>query len=171
MNAVINRIINMAERVGPNLRTPGAKLVLAQEITAAIPAHCNESVSVTRTTTALVWRMKIMCKGLRISVGTNCYRPVSGQSAVRQPRSGSSSKGGSVYSSQRLNSRVQRRHSVGPMTGTTMGSLRDPLRYFLPLAFGSAAISSCSLVFCQLESGLYSFRPLARTSVFLPRSF
>ena len=30
--------------------------------TTAMPAHCNESVSVTRTA-ALVWRMKIMCKG------------------------------------------------------------------------------------------------------------
>jgi hypothetical protein len=49
------------------------------------------------------------------------------------------------------------------MAGSTMRSLRDRLRYFLPLAFGSAAISSCSLVFCQLESGLYSFMALALT--------
>jgi hypothetical protein len=63
MNAVINRITRTAERVAPNLRTWGAKLRLARAITAAIPAHCNESVSVTRTTAALAWRMKIMCKG------------------------------------------------------------------------------------------------------------
>jgi hypothetical protein len=60
MNAVINRIISMAERIGPNLRTPGAKLGLAQAITAAIPAHCNESVSVTRTIAAPPSRRKII---------------------------------------------------------------------------------------------------------------
>jgi hypothetical protein len=58
MNAVINRIMSKTERIGPNLRTPGAKLVLAQEITAAIPAHCNESVSVTTTIAALPSRRK-----------------------------------------------------------------------------------------------------------------
>src|SRR5258707_9475273 len=41
-------------------------------------------------------------QGRRVSFGTNCYRTVSGQSAVRQPQTVSSSKGGSVYSSQRL---------------------------------------------------------------------
>src|ERR1700724_1256522 len=60
MNAVINRIISMAEGIGPNLRTPGAKLGLAQAITAAIPAHCNESVSVTRTIAALPSRRKVI---------------------------------------------------------------------------------------------------------------
>ena len=63
MNAVVNRIMRTAERAAPNLRTWGAKLALARAITAAILAHCNESVSATRTTAALVWRMKIMCKG------------------------------------------------------------------------------------------------------------
>jgi len=63
MNAVINRITRMAERIAPSLRTSGANLGLAHAITTAMPAHCNESVSVTRTTAALVWRMKIMCKG------------------------------------------------------------------------------------------------------------
>src|SRR5271157_410835 len=40
------------------------------------------------------------------------------------------------------------------------------------LVFCSPAVSSCwSSAFCQLELGLYSFMALARTSVFLPRSF
>ena len=39
MNAVINRIMSTAARIAPNLRTEGAKLGLAQAITAAIPAH------------------------------------------------------------------------------------------------------------------------------------
>jgi len=63
MNAVINRITRMAERIAPSLRTSGANLGLVHAITVAMPAHCNESVSVTRTTAALVWRMKIMCTG------------------------------------------------------------------------------------------------------------
>jgi hypothetical protein len=63
MNAIINRITRMAERIAPSLRTSGANLGLAHAITTAMPAHCNESVSVTRTTAALVSRMKIMCKG------------------------------------------------------------------------------------------------------------
>ena len=39
------------------------------------------------------------------------------------------------------------------------------------LVFCSLALASCSSAFCQLESALYSFIALARTSVFLPRSF
>ena len=40
------------------------------------------------------------------------------------------------------------------------------------LLCGSPAVSSdSSSAFCQLELGLYSFMALARTSVFLPRSF
>ena len=40
------------------------------------------------------------------------------------------------------------------------------------LVFCSPAVSSCcSSVFCQLELGLYSCMALARTSVFLLRSF
>ncbi len=35
-------------------------LDFAKEISAAIPAHCNESVSVTRTTAALASRKKII---------------------------------------------------------------------------------------------------------------
>jgi hypothetical protein len=62
MNAVINRITRMAERIAPSLRTSGANRGLVHAITAAMPAQCNESVSVTRTTAELVWRMKIMCK-------------------------------------------------------------------------------------------------------------
>src|SRR6266404_4129891 len=92
MNAVINRITKMAERIAPSLRTSGANLGLAHAITTAMPAHCNESVSVTRTTAALVWRMKIMCKGREFHLETNCYRTVSGQSAVRQPQTVSSFK-------------------------------------------------------------------------------
>src|SRR6266850_3335613 len=60
MNAVINRTMSRAERIGPSLRSSGAKLGLAKEINAAIPAHCNESVSVTRTTAALASRTKII---------------------------------------------------------------------------------------------------------------
>jgi hypothetical protein len=60
MNAVINRIMSMAERITPNLRTPIAKLGRAQAITTAIPAHCNESVSVTRTIAAVPSRRKII---------------------------------------------------------------------------------------------------------------
>ena len=99
MNAVINR---MAERIAPSLRTSGANRGLVHAVTAAMPAHCNESVSVTRTTAALVWRFKMHVQEARISFGTNCYRTLSGQSAVRQTQTVSSSKGGSVYSSQRL---------------------------------------------------------------------
>jgi hypothetical protein len=62
MNAVINRIMSMADRIAPNLRTWGAKLGLAQAITAAIPPHCNESVSITRTTAALACRAKVIGK-------------------------------------------------------------------------------------------------------------
>jgi hypothetical protein len=43
MNAVIIHIMSMAERIAHDLRTWGAKLGLAQAITAAIPAHCNET--------------------------------------------------------------------------------------------------------------------------------
>ncbi len=47
---------------------------------------------------------------------------------------------------------------------------RKNLNFYL--VFGSPAVSSCcSPAFCQLESGLYSFMALARTPVFLPRSF
>src|SRR6266404_4587277 len=60
MNAVINRITRTAERVAPNLRTWGAKLGLAQAMTAAIPAHCKKSVSVTRTTAEPASRTKII---------------------------------------------------------------------------------------------------------------
>jgi hypothetical protein len=49
-------------------------------------------------------------------------------------------------------------------------SSRKNLNFYL--VFGSPAVSSCcSSAFCQLESGLYSFMALARTPVFLPRSF
>ncbi len=49
-------------------------------------------------------------------------------------------------------------------------SSRKSLNFYL--VFGSPAVSSCcSPAFCQLESGLYSFMALARTPVFLPRSF
>src|ERR1700732_4301273 len=58
--ALINRIMSTAERTAPNLRVPGAKLGLAQAISAAIPAHCNESVSVTSTIAALPSRRKII---------------------------------------------------------------------------------------------------------------
>src|SRR5882762_7526084 len=58
MNAVINRSMSRAERRGPSLRSSGAKLGFAKEISAAIPAHCNESVSVTRTTAAPASRTK-----------------------------------------------------------------------------------------------------------------
>src|SRR3982074_2609033 len=60
MNAVISRMMSMAERITPNLRTSGPKLGLAQVITVAMPAHCNESVSVTRTTAALASRTKVI---------------------------------------------------------------------------------------------------------------
>jgi hypothetical protein len=60
MNAVINRTMSRAERIGPSLRSSGARLGFAKEISVAIPAHCNESVSVTRTTAALASRTKII---------------------------------------------------------------------------------------------------------------
>ena len=170
MNAVINRITRMAERIAPSLRTSGANLGLAHAITAAMPAHCNESVSVTRTTAALVWRMKIMCKGREFHLELIAIELCRGNLLFVSPRLSAPPRRLCIFAPT-LDSRLQRRHSVGPMTGAAMRWLRDRLRYFLPLAFGSAAISSCSLVFCQLESGLYSFMPLARTSVFLPRSF
>src|SRR5258708_3440027 len=170
MNAVIHRITRMAERVAPILRTSAANLGLAHAITTAMPAHSNESVSVTRTTAALVWRMKIMCKGREFHLELIAIEPYRGNLLFVNPRLSAPPMRLCIFEPT-LDSRGQRRHLVGPMTGTAMGSLRDHLRYFLQLAFGSAAICSCSLVFCQLESGLYSFMPLARTSVFLPRSF
>src|SRR5260370_40187983 len=167
MNAVINRITRMAERIAPSPITSGANLGLT---TTAMPAHCNESVSVARTTAALVWRMKIMCKGREFHLELIAVEPCRGNLLFVNPSLSAPPRRLCIFEAT-LDSRVQRRHSLGPMTGTATGSLRDRLRYLLPLAFGSAAISSCSLVFCQLESGLYSFMPLARTSVFLPRSF
>jgi hypothetical protein len=50
----------MAERIAPNLRAPGVKLGLAQEIIAANPAQCNESVSATSTIAALPSRRNII---------------------------------------------------------------------------------------------------------------
>ena len=45
----------------------------------------------------------------------------------------------------------------------------DRMLYSIPC---SPAVSSCCIsAFCQLESGLYFFIALARTSVLLPRSF
>ncbi len=60
MKAAINRTMSRAERIGPSLRSPGANLGFAKEISAAIPAHCSESVSVTRTAAALASRAKII---------------------------------------------------------------------------------------------------------------
>src|SRR5713101_9855755 len=60
MKAAINRTMSRAERVGPNLRSSGAKRGFAKEISAAIPAHCNESVSVTRTTAVSASRRKLL---------------------------------------------------------------------------------------------------------------
>src|SRR5260370_12093623 len=59
-----------AERIGPSLRSSGAKLGFAKEISAAIPAHCNKSVSVTRTTAALASRTKIIGSRHR---GQGCF--------------------------------------------------------------------------------------------------
>jgi hypothetical protein len=42
---------------------------------------------------------------------------------------------------------------------------------FYLLCCSPAVSSDSSSAFCQLELGLYSFMALARTSVFLPRSF
>jgi hypothetical protein len=49
-----------AERSQP--LTLGARLVLAQAISAAIPAHWSESVSVTTTAAALAWRANVIGK-------------------------------------------------------------------------------------------------------------
>src|SRR5712692_1656563 len=70
INAVINRTMSRAERIGPSLRSSGAKLGFAKEISAAIPAHCNKSVSVTRTTAALASRTKIIGSRHR---GQGCF--------------------------------------------------------------------------------------------------
>src|SRR5260370_27318388 len=70
INAVINRTISRAERISPNLRSSGAKLGFAKEISAAIPAHCSESVSVTRTTAAPASRAKIIGSPHR---GRKCF--------------------------------------------------------------------------------------------------
>ena len=78
MNIVINRITRMAEQIVPSLRTSGANLGLAHAITTAIPAHCNERVSVTRTTAALVWRMKITCKGREFHLELIAIEPYRG---------------------------------------------------------------------------------------------
>src|SRR6266576_6662100 len=102
MNAVINCITRMAERIAPSLRTSGANLCLAHAITTAMPAHCNESVSVTRTTAALVWRMKVMCKGREFHLELIAIEPYRGNLLFVNPQTVSPSKGGSVYASQRL---------------------------------------------------------------------
>lgn len=78
MNAVINRITRIAERIAPGLRTLGANLGLAHAITTAMPAQCDKSVSVTRTTAALVWRMKIMCKGREFHLELIAIEPCRG---------------------------------------------------------------------------------------------
>ena len=93
MNAVINRITRMAERIAPSLRTSGANLGLAHAITTAMPAHCNESVSVTRTTAALVWRMKIMCKGREFHLELIAIEPCRGNLPFVSPRLSAPPKG------------------------------------------------------------------------------
>src|SRR6266403_2033990 len=60
MKAVINRTMSTAERIGPSMRSSGAKLGFAKEISAAIPAHCKQSVSITRKTAALASRTKLL---------------------------------------------------------------------------------------------------------------
>src|SRR6266436_5462499 len=130
MNAVINRITRMAERIAPSLRTSGANLGLAHAITTAMPTHCNESVSVTRTTAALVWRMKVMCKGREFHLELIAIEPCRGNLLFVNPRLSTHPRRLCIFEPT-LDSRVQRRHSVGPMTTTTMGSLRNRLRYFL----------------------------------------
>ena len=170
MNAVINRITRMAERIAPSLRTSGANLGLAHAITTAMPAHCNESVSVTRTTAALAWRMKIICMGHEFHLELSSSEPCRGDLLFANPRLSALPKE-ILYIPANTGSQPQRRHSIEQTTGAAMVSIRDGRVYFFLLAFGSGAVSSGSSVVCQLESGLYSFMPLARTSVFLPRSF
>src|SRR5882762_4084252 len=75
MNAVINRSMNRAERRGPSLSSSGAKLGFANEISAAIPAHCNESVSVTRTTAAPASRTKLFTVLASLHRGFCKYEP------------------------------------------------------------------------------------------------
>src|SRR5216684_513091 len=60
MKAVINRTMSTAERIGPSLRSSDTKLGFAKEITAAIPAHCNKSVSATRRTAVPASRTKLL---------------------------------------------------------------------------------------------------------------
>ena len=101
MNAVINRITSMAERIAPSLRTSGANLGLAHAITTAIPALQRKRERYQNDCCASLANEDHVQEA-RVLFGTNCYRTVSRQSAVRQPQTVSSSKGGSVYSSQRL---------------------------------------------------------------------
>ncbi len=62
------------------------------------------------------------------------------------------------------------RRSVNPAVNPTSCECSGQNAVYL--VFCSAAVSSCrSSAFCQVELGLYSFIALARTSVFLPRSF
>ena len=66
--------------------------------------------------------------------------------------------------------RADNRYAVRGRVATY--KLRVPRQNAFQLVFCSAVVSSwSSSAFCQLELGLYSFRALARTSVFLPRSF
>src|SRR5467141_4572154 len=134
MNAVINRITRMAERIAPSPRTSGATLGLAHAITTAMPAHCNESVSVTRTTAALVWRMKIMCKGREFHLELIAIEPCRGNLLFVNARLSAPLRRLCVFEPT-LDSRVQRRHSVGPMTDTTMGSLKRSSPLFLATGF------------------------------------
>ena len=61
---------------------------------------------------------------------------------------------------------------IGVLEDASWSLRRESVRKPFYLVSCLAAVSSCwSSSFCQVGSGLYSFMALARTSVFLPRSF
>src|SRR5580704_1360662 len=57
---VVNRTRSRVDRNAPWRCPPGPKLLLAKYMSAAMPAHWNESVSVTRTTAAAAWWTKVI---------------------------------------------------------------------------------------------------------------
>src|SRR6267378_5968981 len=113
--------------------------------------------------------MKIICKGHEFQLELSSSEPCRGDLLFANLRLSALPKE-NLYIPANTDSQPQRRHLIEQTTGAAMASIRDPVYFFL-LAFSTGAVSCCSSVFCQLESGLYSFMPVARTSVFLPRSF
>jgi hypothetical protein len=151
MNAVINRITRMAERIAPSLRTSCANLGLDRAITTAMPAHCNESVSATRTTAALVWRMKIMCQGREFHFELVAIEPCRGNLLFVNPDC-QLLPGRLCIGEPTLDSPAQRRHSGGADGRHRHGVVKRSSPLFH--ATGSRVDSHLLLLFSLLPTGI-----------------